>query len=85
MNFASPQGEGFPPSPEVDTNLKTPTKTAKIAADTCARAEGLKGVRGMPKPLKVAPGASCGDLGENLSTDPCDPVQFSTHKPIDFQ
>ena len=41
-NFASPQGEGFLPSPEVDTSLKTPTKTAKIAADTCARAEGLR-------------------------------------------
>ena len=42
-NFASPQGDGFPPSLEVDTNLKTPTKTAKIAADTCARSEGLRG------------------------------------------
>ena len=45
-NFASPQGEGFPPSPEVDTNLKTHTKTAKIAAHTCARSEGLRGKGG---------------------------------------
>ena len=48
-NFASPQGEGFPPSPEVDTNLKTPPLRPQKSPLTPAQGLKVKGVRGDAK------------------------------------